>query len=222
CSSPRRGCRSATSSARSVRGGGRRSPRLRRSGSCRARGRCRRSREIAPGAATANAAEEADDYFATYKWYPQRAGRSDLAIPHAQRAGRAGDPVVRQRLADLHALAMTARWTAQRARAAREADKPAGPEGSIGKLVGSEIARRAAALHGDLAGARGMLDGADSPDEPYDAIVAEILVSQPGQSIAGGTDQIQRNIIGERTLGLPREPAVDIDVPFREVRTNTR
>jgi alkylation response protein AidB-like acyl-CoA dehydrogenase len=165
------------------------------------------------------ARDEANDYFATYKWYPQRAGRPDLALPHAQLVGRSNDPVTRQRLADLYALTMTAKWTSLRARAAKVAGKPAGAEGSIGKLLGSEISRRAAALHGHLAGAHGMLEGAEAG---FDGAIAEILVSQPGQSIAGGTDEIQRNIIGERTLGLPREPAVDIDVPFRAVRTNRR
>jgi alkylation response protein AidB-like acyl-CoA dehydrogenase len=165
------------------------------------------------------AAAEADDYFATYKWYPQRAGRSDLAKPHAQRNGMAADPVTRQRVADLYALTMTAKWTALRARAAKVAGKPAGAEGSIGKLVGSEISRRAAALHAHIAGANGMLAGAESG---FDGLIAEILISQPGQSIAGGTDEIQRNIIAEKTLGLPREPAVDIDVPFSQVRTNLR
>jgi alkylation response protein AidB-like acyl-CoA dehydrogenase len=99
------------------------------------------------------------------------------------------------------------------------AGRTAGPEGSIGKLVGSEIARGAAALHTNLAGPHGMLSGSAAP---LDGIVAEILVSTPGQSIAGGTDEIQRNIIGEKSLGLPREPAVDIDIPFRDVRTNRR
>ena len=165
------------------------------------------------------AAAESADYFSTYVWYPQRAGRADLTIAHAQSAGVSADPVVRDALADLHALDQSARWTSLRARAARAAGKPAGPEGSIGKLVGSEIARRAALLHGRIAGAHGMLNG---PDSPLDGKVAEILVSQPGQSIAGGTDEIQRNIIGERSLGLPREPAVDIDIPFRDVRTNQR
>jgi alkylation response protein AidB-like acyl-CoA dehydrogenase len=165
------------------------------------------------------ARDEANDYFATYKWYPQRAGRADIAVAHAQRVGLANDPVTRQRLADLYALTMTAKWTSLRARAAKVAGKPAGAEGSVGKLVGSEISRRAASLHAHLAGAHGMLSGAEAG---FDGVIAEILVSQPGQSIAGGTDEIQRNIIGERTLGLPREPAVDVDVPFRDVRTNTR
>ncbi len=169
------------------------------------------------GRTVREAAAEAAEYARTYVWYPQRAGRPDLAIPHARTAGRVGDPLVRQALAALHAAHVTARWNLERARAARAAGRPPGPEGSIAKLASSHIARAGAAVHGALSGAHGMLSG---PESPYGGTIAEVLVSVPAQSIAGGTDEIQRNILGERILGLPREPAADAELPFREVRTN--
>ena len=165
------------------------------------------------------AAAEAAEYLKTYEWYPQRAGRADLVPVRAKATGRAGNALTRQQVAHLHAIERAARMTADRAAAARREGRPPGPEGSLGKLNGSRIAREAAAAHTRIAGAHGMLTGPDSPEK---GIVAEVLVSVPGASIAGGTDEIQHNIIGERVLGLPKEPSVDADVPFREVKVNRR
>ncbi|HEY5662566.1 MAG TPA: acyl-CoA dehydrogenase family protein [Ilumatobacter sp.] len=156
------------------------------------------------GRALDEADAEADDHFATYVWYPQRAGRPDLVIERARRAGRAGDPVVRQAIADLVAFQRAAEWTARRAHAARRLGRPPGPEGSLGKLAASEVARRSSRLHALISGAAAMLS--DGP-HPHDATIAEVLISTPAQSIAGGTDEIQRNIIGERILALAREPS---------------
>jgi alkylation response protein AidB-like acyl-CoA dehydrogenase len=169
------------------------------------------------GRAAQQAAEEARAYNQTYVWYPQRSGRVDLAVPRALAAGRQDDPLVRQAVADLESLDRVATWTVARARAARARGRNPGPEGSVAKLTGSEIARRANAVHTTLAGAHGMLSDADAPEG---GVVAEILVSTPAISIAGGTDEIQHDIVGERALGLPKGPSVDRDIPFREVRTN--
>lgn len=75
-------------------------------------------------------AEENATVMAPYTWYLQRAGRVDLALPQALATGRITDPVVRQELARLLCLSHTAEWTARRARAAQQAGKPQGPEGS--------------------------------------------------------------------------------------------
>jgi len=173
----------------------------------------------ADGRTAREAAEEAAAYALTYVWYPQRAGRADLVPVRATDTGRGEEPIVRQHVAAVTTADRLTRWTAERARAARANGRPPGPEGSLAKLAASDVARRSAAAHAVLSGAAAMLT---ETDQPLDATVAEILLSVPAVSIAGGTDEIQRTIIGERVLGLPKEPSTDTKVPFREVRTNKR
>ena len=159
------------------------------------------------------AEEEARSHFETYRWYPQRAGRVDLVVEHARATGRSTDPVARQQIAGLLSLQRAHQWTAQRASDNRAAGRAPGPEGSLGKLGLSLVARRAAAVHSLLAGAAGMLDGRGAT---FDGVIAEVLTSVPAQSIAGGTDEVQHNIVAERVLRLPREPQPDRDTPFRK------
>ena len=151
-----------------------------------------------------------------YTWYPQRAGRADLALPRAIETGRIEDPAVQQALAELLILSNSAEWTARRARAAQKMGQPQGPGGSLGKLAASHVARAAAKVHTLISGADAMLMGEDSP---RNGVIGEILMSVPAVSIAGGTDEIQRNIIAERVLEMPKESRFD-DGPFKDVPKN--
>ena len=164
--------------------------------------------------------EEAEEHaiaLEPYKWYPQRAGRVDLVLERAKATGMNTDPVLRQEIAKLMIMAKSAEWTARRARAAQEAGRPQGPEGSLGKLAASYVARAANRVHTAITGTESMLTGDDSP---MNGVIAEILISTPAISIAGGTDEIQKNIISERVLKMPKEPRFDTDRPFRDVPKN--
>jgi len=167
------------------------------------------------GRTVEEAAAEAADHFATYAWYPQRAGRADLVPDRATTLGRTDDATVRDAIARVSSFQRVSEWTARRGQAAGALGRAPGPEGSLGKLAASELARSSARAHTRIAGAAGMLT---SNDDELTSVIAEVLVSTPAQSIAGGTDEIQHNIIGENILGLPREPSADRDVPFRDVQ----
>jgi alkylation response protein AidB-like acyl-CoA dehydrogenase len=101
---------------------------------------------------------------------------------------------------------------------ARAGGRP-GAEASIGKLMASQIARRGRDTAVEICGPLGMLAG---PDGPLGGALAIQALAAPTPAIYGGSDQIQRNVIGERVLGLPKEPDVSRDVPFRDLKKGTQ
>ncbi len=115
----------------------------------------------------------------------------------------AAHPVRRQRLMQLTALRRTARWSTARSVAAVKAGGQPGPEVSTLKVIGAEGARQTRDLGLEAMGATGMLWGDDTPTDGQFQVYAMFT---PAMSIAGGSDEINRNIIAERVLGLPREP----------------
>lgn len=152
-----------------------------------------------------------------YTWYPQREGRPDLVLKRAKETGAINDPVIRQEIARLHSLVKANELS--RVRAAdeqRAGSQQVIPAGSIGKLAASVIARQAAHVHTLISGADAMLAG---PDSAESGMIAETLISVPAISIAGGTDEIQKNIIAERVLGMPKDIRSDTG-PFRDIKRN--
>jgi len=125
-------------------------------------------------------------------------------IQLAQQLGVSDDPVLRDELADYHIRSEVYRLTNLRARAGATRGGTPGPEGSVAKIALSGIARASRDLGLRIAGAGGMLVGANSISAGR---VQHAALSAPGVSLGGGTDEIQHNVIGERALGLPREPS---------------
>jgi alkylation response protein AidB-like acyl-CoA dehydrogenase len=130
----------------------------------------------------------------------------------ARARGRADEPMVRDRVVAAHVMAEASRLTRARARARAEAGRTPGPEGSGGKLAGSATFKAAADTAMDLLGPAGV-----AGDDPITDEWRTLFLTAPSVSIRGGTDEIQRNIVGERVLGLPAEPRVDTDRPWKDV-----
>jgi acyl-CoA dehydrogenase len=122
---------------------------------------------------------------------------------------------VRQKLADFYIRAKGLQYTGYRTLSAVSRGATPGPEGSIGKAVGAPLGQQMASFAMELQGSMGaLLDPALAAQE---ALWQEAYLGAPGLRIAGGTDEILRNIIAERVLGLPPEIRVDKDRPFREI-----
>ncbi len=143
----------------------------------------------------------------------RKAGLANL-FELARAAGRYHDPVVRDRLARVYIEHTIVGLIGQRVRDAVLRGAAPGPEGSVGKLATARSDKALAALAAEMSGARTAAWKQD--DDRGGAAWADMLLSVPARSIAGGTDEVQKNIIGDRVLGLPREPESDRDAPFRD------
>jgi alkylation response protein AidB-like acyl-CoA dehydrogenase len=151
-----------------------------------------------------------------------RGPRSDAGGPKgdhamialAREVGRLADPVIRQDLAQVVAWRVLNRLNTERAKA-ELAQGTSSPIMSLGKLAMSRILHEEARLRTRLLGPESLLEG---PDHPRAEDANFLSLNAYFTSIGGGTDQIQRNIIGERVLGLPKEPETDRTISFREVR----
>jgi alkylation response protein AidB-like acyl-CoA dehydrogenase len=132
----------------------------------------------------------------------------------ARERGVIGDPLVRQSLADLLIRYWVLDMVGLRIRGAVAAGRVPGPEGSVAKLSGALLMSRAAEVAGQIAGAEATAWEASTGDVPF---ATQLLLTAPASSIAGGTNEVMRNILGERVLGLPKEPQVDRDIPFRDL-----
>ena len=154
---------------------------------------------------------------------------SKLLIDLAKGNGSIEDPSIRQDLVKLHTLGEIGRFNNLRLKAAKKAGQDIPGFGNLAKLGMSDIMRLTRDVGLRILGPAGMLhaytpEQKDPIDEatgnPFNAMVTGIALWAQGPPIYGGTDQIQRNIIGERVLGLPKEPGDTKGVPFSQLPRN--
>ena len=143
----------------------------------------------------------------------------DMLVKWARQSGAINDAVVRDELMQMYIMESTKSMVAMRSRAEMKAGKAPGPGGSLGKLYSSIIARRFREIAQNIAGPASVAwEGEDSAEE----LLSSTMLNSLQSGIAGGTDEIQRNIIGDRVLGLPRDISVDRDVAFKDLKVGTQ
>lgn len=136
-------------------------------------------------------------------------------IPNSTGEGSAlQDPVFRSRLADWYVAAEGLRLTRFRSMTALSKGEAPGPEASIAKIVMANLVQDISNSMIDLLGAYGVIDDPDL--SPQQALFQQEYLHVPGIRIAGGTDEVLRNVIGERVLKLPPEPRADKNAPFNQ------
>ncbi len=127
---------------------------------------------------------------------------------------------VREKIADMHVRSQGLKYTRFRTMTALSRGQTPGPESSIGKLVNAAKLQEIASFGLDLLGSAGVV--MDKDLAPMQAMFQEALLSSPASRIAGGTDEILRNIIAERVLNLPGDIRVDKDIPFNRLASGKR
>ena len=137
----------------------------------------------------------------------------------AKARGEAGDPLVRQDLVEVYVRERLLDLYGARMRQQAQAGIEPGARGSVAKLAGAVLATRSAEIAARVAGADAV---AHDPGDKETTKLLAAMNGTPSSAIAGGTNEIQRNIIGERVLGLPKEPRLDTKVPFRELKVGTQ
>jgi alkylation response protein AidB-like acyl-CoA dehydrogenase len=156
-------------------------------------------------------------------------GTSMLLQALARQLGVNGDPLVRQGLARLHTLTEIGRYMALRQKALKVSGGDVPGAGNLAKLSMSNILRLSRDLGLQMLGPRGTLHAytttgsealSELPAGPLGTMVTEMALFTQAPPIYGGTDEIQHNIIGERVLGLPKEPNNDKVTPFRDLPRN--
>ena len=156
-------------------------------------------------------------------------GAETLLIELAKNAGSISDPTIRQELMKLHTLNELARYGNLRQKAEKAAGRDMPGAGNLAKLSMSAILRLSRDLGLRILGPMGTLHAYDNDararlneatGNPFLAMVTELALFSPGPSIYGGTDEVQHNIIGERVLGLPKEPGPAKGTPYRDLPKN--
>jgi alkylation response protein AidB-like acyl-CoA dehydrogenase len=134
----------------------------------------------------------------------------------AAKQGNGAAPGLSRKLAELYVRERSVSLFGQLLREEAMSGRDPGARGSVAKLAGAELGTYASLVAADVLGPA--VAASDSEE------VREVLnaaLSMPGSSVAGGTNEIQRNIIGERVLGLPKDPGVDRSTPFNQLRVGT-
>jgi len=132
--------------------------------------------------------------------------------------GRADDRVLVDQAARLYTNFTVAKWNSQRALDKIRRGQLPGPEMSTAKLALTNSLRAYTDWVAEVLGPRMAADGGEWGAYAY----SQMLLGVPGMRVAGGTDEVMRNIVAERVLGLPKDPGVDATTPFKDMASNSR
>jgi alkylation response protein AidB-like acyl-CoA dehydrogenase len=140
-------------------------------------------------------------------------GPFERLIALIQHFGRNDDPLVRDQLARLYTSDRISAWTLRRGMEAAHAGGMPGAELSVLKLAGTLNLERMASFVGSVLGPRLVADTGEWGTFAWSKFVTGV----PGGHLGGGTDEVLRNILGERVLGLPKDVGIDTRTPFSQL-----